>query len=69
MDKLIVSRYHEDVSWIKEYDLDYIIYNKGEDLDSSYDWIRKENVGENQKDNWQTSDNGIGNHVFVLEKL
>lgn len=50
MDKLIVSRYHEDVSWIKEYDLDYIIYNKGEDLDSSYDWIRKENAGENQKD-------------------
>lgn len=50
MDKLIISRYNEDVSWIKNYDLDYIIYNKGDDLDSSFNWIRRENVGENQKD-------------------
>lgn len=48
MDKLIISRYNEDVSWIKEYDLNYIIYNKGEHLDSSYNWIRKENVGDRE---------------------
>lgn len=50
MDKLIISRYNEDVSWVKEYDIDYVIYNKGEDLDSSFNWIRRENIGENQKD-------------------
>lgn len=51
MDKiLIISRYNEDVSWAKDLDIDYLIYNKGEDLDSSYNWVRKENVGENQKD-------------------
>jgi hypothetical protein len=28
--KIIISRYNEDISWIKEYPYDYIVYNKGE---------------------------------------
>jgi len=67
MDKLVISRFTEDVLWIKEYELDYIIYNKGNDLDSSFNWIRKENVGENQKDifsfivdNYENLPNSVG---------
>jgi len=45
----IISRYMEDVSWIKDYDFDYIIYNKGPEL-VGYNTINIENIGNNQRD-------------------
>jgi hypothetical protein len=45
----IISRYREDVSWIKDYDFDYIIYNKGAEL-VGYNTINIENTGNNQRD-------------------
>lgn len=48
--KLIISRYSEDVSWIKDYSIDYEIFNKGEPLQEDYRSRQVENVGENQKD-------------------
>jgi hypothetical protein len=48
--KFIISRYKEDVSWIKEYTDNYIIYNKGEKLDSRYKSIELDNIGNNQYD-------------------
>lgn len=50
MDKLIISRYNENVDWIKEYDFDYVVYNKGSELGISINHVNKDNVGENQKD-------------------
>ena len=60
---LIISRYNEDVSWIKEYEdkYDYIIYNKGEALPNNhpelclcgYNFINVENIGGNQRDIFQ----------------
>lgn len=47
--KLIISRYSEDVSWINDYDFDYIIFNKGPEL-FGFNTKSVENVGENQKD-------------------
>lgn len=46
---VIVSRYKEDVSWIKDYSFDYIIYNKGPALEG-YNSIDVENIGNNQRD-------------------
>jgi hypothetical protein len=47
--KLIVSRFSEDVSWIKDYSLDYLVYNKGEDL-PGYNCLSVPNIGNNQRD-------------------
>lgn len=47
---LVVSRYKEDVSWIKSLTNDYIIYNKGEELSSEYKQIMAPNFGGNQYD-------------------
>lgn len=46
----VISRYNEDLSWIKEFSFDYIIYNKGEAIDKDYNSINIENVGGNQRD-------------------
>jgi hypothetical protein len=51
--KIIISRYSEDVSWINKYkinDYDYIIYNKGDELDKEYNQKKCENIGNNQRD-------------------
>lgn len=37
---VIISRYNEDVSWLEEYNFDYIIYNKGNELDKKYNHIK-----------------------------
>ena len=52
---IIISRYNEDVSWIKEYEhiYDYIIYNKGEELKDGYKTINVKNIGGNQRDIFQ----------------
>ena len=47
---LVVSRYKEDVSWIKNLTSKYIIYNKGEKLPDSYNQICLPNFGANQYD-------------------
>lgn len=41
---LVVSRYNEDVSWIKDMGCHYTLYNKGDD-DPGLPSIKKENVG------------------------
>lgn len=50
--KMIISRYKEDVSWIKEYDIDYVIYNKGEKIEG-YNTLDVNNIGNNQRDIFQ----------------
>lgn len=47
---IVVSRYKEDVSWIKSLTDNYIIYNKGEELPSEYKQILASNFGANQYD-------------------
>ena len=47
---LIVSRYSEDVSWIRDYTDDYIVYNRGKDDIDSFKTKRVENIGGNQRD-------------------
>src|SRR5574343_45482 len=46
----VVSRYNEDISWINDYTSNYIIYNKGNDLDPKYNSIKLPNFGGNQHD-------------------
>lgn len=48
--KFIISRYKEDVSWIKKYTDDYIIYNKGTSLPKEYNVFELDNIGNNQYD-------------------
>lgn len=50
---IVISRYNEDVSWLEEYNFDYIIYNKGNELDKKYNHINVENIGGNQRDIFQ----------------
>lgn len=50
---IVISRYNEDVSWLDEYNFDYIIYNKGDELDNKYNHINVENIGGNQRDIFQ----------------
>lgn len=50
---VVISRYNEDVSWLEEYNFDYIIYNKGNELDKKYNHINVENIGGNQRDIFQ----------------
>lgn len=51
--KLIISRYNEDISWIKNYPYDYIIYNKGDKMSDEYNHIDVDNIGNNQRDIFQ----------------
>jgi hypothetical protein len=46
----VISRFNEDVSWIKEYTDNYIIFNKGEELGEEYKSINFPNYGGNQHD-------------------
>jgi hypothetical protein len=46
----ILSRYNEDVSWVKDYTDDYIVYNKGEKLPADIKSLPMENIGGNQRD-------------------
>jgi hypothetical protein len=46
----VVSRYNEDVSWLKNYTNKHIIYNKGNDDLKEYNSIRVDNIGANQYD-------------------
>ena len=48
--KIIISRYNENIEWVKSYDFDYIVYNKGEELDNSFKSINVPNIGNNQRD-------------------
>lgn len=53
MNKLIIiSRYAEDVSWIKDYNIDYLVFNKGTSL-TGYKQQICENIGNNQRDIFQ----------------
>jgi hypothetical protein len=47
---VIISRYEEDVSWLENYNFDYIIYNKGSELSSDYNVSNIDNIGNNQRD-------------------
>ena len=47
--KIIISRFNEDFSWVKEYTDDYLVYNKGEPIDDPH-IINTENIGGNQRD-------------------
>jgi hypothetical protein len=47
---LVISKYNEDVSWVKSLTDDYIIYNKGEVLPPEYNQIQLPNFGANQYD-------------------
>ena len=46
----ILSRFKEDPSWVKEYTDNYIIYNKGPNLDETFNTIKLPNIGGNQFD-------------------
>lgn len=46
----IVSRYNEDVSWLKNYSNKHLIYNKGDDDLDGYNFIEVQNIGGNQHD-------------------
>jgi len=48
--KIIISRYKEDISWVNDYDLDHIIYNKGNEIDGNYNVLKMDNIGNNQRD-------------------
>lgn len=45
----VISRYNENISWINEFNFDYIVYNKGDKIDD-YNSINIENIGGNQRD-------------------
>lgn len=47
---MVVSRYNEDVSWLNEYTIPYVIYNKGQPLDQKYNQLMLPNIGGNQRD-------------------
>jgi len=47
---LVISRYSEDISWVKSLTNNYIIYNKGEVLPPEYNQIQLPNFGGNQYD-------------------
>jgi len=47
---LVISRYKENVEWIKSLTDNYIIYNKGEELSIEYKQIVAPNFGGNQYD-------------------
>jgi hypothetical protein len=47
---IVVSRYKEDVNWIKELTDDYVIYNKGEPLGEGFNERMLPNFGGNQYD-------------------
>lgn len=46
----VISRYSEDISWINDFNFDYIIYNKGEKIEGAYNVLDIENIGNNQRD-------------------
>jgi len=48
--KIIISRYKEDFSWIKEYTENYVVYNKGEPILGDSRILNVENIGGNQRD-------------------
>ncbi len=45
----VISRFNEDVSWIRRYSTNYVIYNKGKYL-PGYKTIKRPNFGGNQYD-------------------
>jgi len=45
----IVSHYNEDVDWLADYTMDYVIYNKGISIDHP-NYYNTENIGGNQRD-------------------
>jgi hypothetical protein len=47
---LVISRYNEDINWVKSLTSDYIIYNKGETLPPEYNQFQLPNFGANQYD-------------------
>lgn len=46
----VISRYNEDVTWIKEYSTNYIVYNKGKQDLPTYKSVKRPNSGGNQFD-------------------
>lgn len=47
---LVVSRFKENVDWIRDYTNNYIVYNKGEDPLYNFKQIKRPNFGGNQYD-------------------
>ena len=47
---LVISRYKEDISWVKNLTSRYVIYNKGDVLPEEYVQIERPNFGANQYD-------------------
>ena len=41
---IIVAKYNEEISWTKQFE-NVIIYNKGKNLDDSYNYVNLDNVG------------------------
>ena len=46
----VISRFKEDISWIKELTDNYIVYNKGDDDIPEYKAKKMPNIGGNQRD-------------------
>jgi hypothetical protein len=66
--KIVISRYAEDLSWIKDYKFDYTIYNKGNPLDDLYS-ISKPNIGNNQRDIFEYIEDNYENLPEVITFL
>jgi hypothetical protein len=47
---LIISRFKEDLDWLKDYTNDYLVYNKGEAIYGNPKIINVDNIGGNQRD-------------------
>lgn len=45
MRNLIVARYDEPIEWLNDVDCEIFLYNKGDELDTTYNQILLENVG------------------------
>jgi hypothetical protein len=45
----IISRYKEDLDWLTDYTMNYVVYNKGDSIDHS-NYYNTENIGGNQRD-------------------
>jgi hypothetical protein len=41
--KIVINRYHEDLTWIKKYTYDYIVYNKGQACE--FETYKTNNIG------------------------
>ena len=54
---IIVARYNENIEWTKELN-NVIIYNKGDNLDNSYNEIHLKNIGKVYESNYTHGGHG-----------